>query len=155
MKNVYTAMIIFSASTLSFAGAGGAKHGHNSTHWDAPSHAKEQSNPIAYTQYSRQQGEDIFNKNCVSCHGVKGRGDGPLASAINPKPTNLMAMSGKHKDGDFAWKISTGKGAMPAWKGILKKSEIWHLVNYIQVLSSDIQVTQKKTTHDHAKNHAH
>ena len=34
-------------------------------------------------------------------------------------------------------------------------SEIWHLVNYIQVLSSDVLVTQKKTTHDHAENHAH
>jgi len=148
MKNVYTAMIIFSASTLSFAGAGGAKHGHNSTHWDAPSH-------VAYTQYSRQQGEDIFNKNCVSCHGVKGRGDGPLASAINPKPTNLMAMSGKHKDGDFAWKISTGKGAMPAWKNILKRSEIWHLVNYIQTLSSSMKISQSENKHKHSENHGH
>ncbi len=155
MKQIYTAIILFSVVSLSFAGVGGGKHGHGNTHWDAPSHAKEQVNPIAYTQKSYRQGEDIFSKNCISCHGIKGRGDGPLASTMNPKPTNLMAMSGKHKDGDFAWKISTGKGAMPAWKGVLKRSEIWHLVNYIQALSSSVKVVQKKAEHKHAQTHDH
>jgi len=155
MKQIHTAIIIFCTASLSFAGAGGSKHGHDNTHWDAPAFAKAQSNPITYTQSSRQQGEDIFIKNCASCHGVTGLGDGPLSSTIKPRPTDLRTMSGKHKDGDFAWKISTGKGTMPAWKGILKRSEIWHLVNYIQTLSLSVKVTQKKTKHERAQTHGH
>lgn len=62
-------------------------------------------------------------------------GDGPAAATLNPKPANLVAMSGGHPDGDFAWKIKNGRGAMPAWKSILKENQVWDLVNYIQALN--------------------
>jgi mono/diheme cytochrome c family protein len=43
-------------------------------------------------------------------------------------------MAGHHPPGDLAWKIETGRRAMPAWKGILTKNEIWDLVNFIRAL---------------------
>jgi mono/diheme cytochrome c family protein len=43
-------------------------------------------------------------------------------------------MSAYHSDGDLAWKISHGRGAMPAWKSILKSKQIWDLVNFIRRL---------------------
>jgi len=62
MKQIHTAIIIFCTASLSFAGAGGSKHGHDNTHWDAPAFAKAQSNPITYTQSSHQQGRTSLSK---------------------------------------------------------------------------------------------
>jgi mono/diheme cytochrome c family protein len=33
------------------------------------------------------QGKEVFVKtNCNSCHGMEGKGDGPVAAALDPKP---------------------------------------------------------------------
>lgn len=34
-------------------------------------------------------GKDLFTKHCASCHGPGGKGDGPAATALNPKPADL------------------------------------------------------------------
>ena len=36
-------------------------------------------------------GKTTFTTNCMSCHGPSGKGDGPLAAALNPKPRDLSA----------------------------------------------------------------
>jgi mono/diheme cytochrome c family protein len=91
---------------------------------------------------------------CVSCHGFKADGNGPLAKVLSPKPSNLRMMSKMHPDGDFAWKIANGRGAMPAWKDKIKQRDIWAIVNYIQSLSL-IQLTKTESPHDHANQHGH
>lgn len=35
------------------------------------------------------QGAQIFQRNCVSCHGIRGDGKGPLAAQLKPQPTNF------------------------------------------------------------------
>jgi len=35
------------------------------------------------------QGKTLFAVNCASCHGTGGKGDGPAAAALNPKPRNF------------------------------------------------------------------
>src|SRR6185503_5050018 len=34
------------------------------------------------------QAKEIFKSRCATCHGNEGRGDGPGAIALNPKPRN-------------------------------------------------------------------
>ena len=36
-----------------------------------------------------QQGARLFQAQCAACHGPRGHGDGPLAAALDPKPTTL------------------------------------------------------------------
>jgi high-affinity iron transporter len=36
-----------------------------------------------------EQGAHLFADNCAACHGATGRGDGPAAAALNPKPANF------------------------------------------------------------------
>ena len=48
-----------------------------------------------------------------------------------------MAMSGMHEDGDIAWKIAVGRGAMPGFKEKLSQEQIWDLVNFIQSLKNN------------------
>ena len=153
MKKIFTTTLIsLTLMNVSFAGAG-----HDSQHWDAPFYVKYwYNNPVSANMHSVNQGEQIFQKNCISCHGKSARGDGPLAKTLMPKPTNLRMMSGMHADGDFAWKISNGRGAMPAWKETLKQEQIWHVVNYIQSLSKRMKMAKNEPSHTHNdQSHGH
>ena len=48
-------------------------------------------------------GKELFVKtNCNSCHGMEGKGDGPVAAALDPKPRNFTVGNFKfdaNKDG--------------------------------------------------------
>ncbi|MEW6330493.1 MAG: cytochrome c [Pseudomonadota bacterium] len=101
-------------------------------HWMAPAEAARRGNPIPADNVSRERGRKLFEANCASCHGLTGRGNGPIAARLETLPADLAAMAGQHPDGDFAWKISEGRGAMPAWKKILSEKQIWDIVNYLQ-----------------------
>jgi mono/diheme cytochrome c family protein len=35
------------------------------------------------------RGQDLFEKDCVQCHGAQGMGDGPAAATTNPRPRNF------------------------------------------------------------------
>jgi len=104
-------------------------------HWMAPPQQAKRHNPVPPTPASTARGEALFQAHCASCHGVKGEGDGPAAAGLSPRPANLKEMSAHHSDGDLAWKIATGRGAMPAWKGNLKLKQIWDVVNFIRRLA--------------------
>ncbi len=45
----------------------------------------------------KQQAKQIFNVRCAVCHGATGKGDGPGAAALNPKPRDYS---------DAAWQAS-------------------------------------------------
>lgn len=107
-------------------------------HWNAPAQMTERVNPMKRTTESLQRGKELYKKNCISCHGDEGRGDGPVASALKQKPADLVAMAGHHTGGDFAWKIAEGRGAMPGWKESLTEEQIWDLVNFIQNLEKRV-----------------
>ena len=34
--------------------------------------------------------KQLYEKNCIACHGVKGNGGGPLAKTMEPLPTNFL-----------------------------------------------------------------
>ena len=45
-------------------------------------------------------GSDEYRTSCLSCHGVGGRGDGPLAQYLTVKPTDLTALA-KNNGGQY------------------------------------------------------
>lgn len=130
---------------------------HAGMHWASPKEASERINPIKSDKDSIARGAKSYATSCVACHGEKALGDGVLAASLDPKPTNLKAMSGGHKDGDFAWKIANGRGAMPAWNSSLSENDIWDLVNFIQNLKNEDHSSQSKQKNDNQKhkNHKH
>jgi mono/diheme cytochrome c family protein len=95
----------------------------------------DQRDPVA--------GKVTYDKVCGMCHGPAGKGDGPTAAVLNPKPRN-------HTDGnymnalkdDYLFKIvkeggqSVGKSQlMPGWAAQIKDPEIWNVVAYIRSLA--------------------
>ena len=82
-------------------------------------------------------GKKIFLQYCSPCHGPKGLGNGPAASAFNPRPANYTDPNGvpKMTDAQVIEVITKGKGSMPAWGPILKSDQIVQVVAYIRALS--------------------
>ena len=98
--------------------------------WKAPAEAKATKNPEKGTDVGKKSVET----NCVPCHGPSGKGDGPAAAALNPKPANWTSDKvKKESDGELFWKISNGRGPMPPWKHLPEK-ERWQIVNHIRSL---------------------
>ena len=46
-----------------------------------------------------QSGKDTFQQSCAVCHGDRGRGNGPAASALTPRPADLSMMT--KRNGSF------------------------------------------------------
>lgn len=44
---------------------------------------------VVLAQGSPPKGKEIYAKQCAGCHGPDGKGDGPAAAAINPKPRDF------------------------------------------------------------------
>jgi mono/diheme cytochrome c family protein len=87
------------------------------------------------------EGKKLYKTNCTTCHGDTGLGDGPAASALDPKPQPLAHTVAGESDAYLFWRISTGgsaepfKSAMPAWKTVLNEQQIWQLIAYLRKLS--------------------
>jgi|GEM_PF-6604617 len=77
-----------------------------------------------------------FTTYCSACHGRSGKGDGPAAIALQPKPRNLTDSNFQKKrtDDELVTVILSGKGAMPSFKAQLTEIQIRDLVGYIRTL---------------------
>ena len=93
-------------------------------------------NPILPGPESIAAGRLRFDEDCASCHGSGGRGDGPLASQLNPPPLDLAVHVPLHPDGALFSFIKWGvEGtAMPSFAERLEDEQIWHIVNFIQTI---------------------
>ncbi len=84
-----------------------------------------------------EQGKTIFQERCASCHGFEGKGDGPRAPFLSPRPANLIsAGTSIQTDEELLNVITHGKPrtAMPAWKDLLTDRQRQDLVAYIRSL---------------------
>lgn len=103
--------------------------------WTAPVKAAKQANPVPSTTKSVAAGKSLFRQQCVVCHGTKGKGDGPAAVALKPRPGDLTSIVvAQQKDGEIQWKIVNGRAPMPTFGKALKTEQIWQIVNYIRTL---------------------
>ena len=79
-------------------------------------------------------GRDSFEFYCASCHGTTGKGDGPTASVLKTRPTDLTSLA-RRNDGAFpevrVVEVVTGTGrqvdahgssGMPVWGPIFADS---------------------------------
>jgi mono/diheme cytochrome c family protein len=98
-------------------------------------------NPIPPNIDSVTAGGELYQRNCVPCHGITGRGDGPVGLTLNPPPADLTIHTapGVHPDGQlFLW-ISDGfpgASAMPAFRSVIPDEDRWNLVNYLRTLNN-------------------
>ena len=94
-------------------------------------------NPVVSNAASIKAGQALYAKNCRHCHGLRGRGDGPLAPK-DPKPADLTDAKWDHgaSDGEIFALIWNGapapKSEMKGMKGTLTEKNVWEIVNYLR-----------------------
>lgn len=83
-------------------------------------------------------GADLFAKQCAPCHGSEGKGDGPAAVALTPRPPDLTdpERMGKLTDEQLLELLSKGKGAMPGFAALLSPEELAAVLEYVRSLSA-------------------
>lgn len=93
-------------------------------------------NPIPPTISAVARGREIYIERCAVCHGDNGRGDGPAAAGLNPKPADLRVhLAAGHTDAQlFDW-VSNGYpgSAMPAFRNELSDENRWNVLNFMRV----------------------
>lgn len=103
--------------------------------WVAPTRASKKPNPEHADNNSVDAGKRIYERECLSCHGAKGMGDGPKSADLQRRPGNLADPAmWNQTDGALFWKISEGRAPMPATKTLLSEGERWHVINYVRTL---------------------
>jgi mono/diheme cytochrome c family protein len=83
------------------------------------------------------QGERAYDSLCLSCHGIYGRGDGPLDSTLPSPPRDLSAPAYQQQvtDQELFRIISEGKGAMPGTMDVLSVADREAVVAFVRLLS--------------------
>lgn len=101
-------------------------------------------NPLPLQAAVVERGAALFQANCAMCHGQSGRGDGPAAAGLNPKPADLTAAHvDDHTDGDIFWWLNYGIAgtAMPSFEHRLSDRERWQLIRFIRSLRHGVPET--------------
>src|SRR6185295_3854902 len=91
--------------------------------------------PMAPAQWPNLiSGKQIFQNTCSKCHGTLGKGDGPSAAPLNPKPANFLdpkkmeAVTPFHAFNTIRLGVpGTGMTAFPAYSD----QDTWNLAFYI------------------------
>jgi mono/diheme cytochrome c family protein len=108
----------------------------DSSNWIAPASADELINPIEVSEESIAQGSAIYKRNCRSCHGRNGDGQGVEAAELSTPATDFTNPSFiDQTDGSMYWKISEGRNDMEAFKNVIEEDEVWNVVIYIKTLA--------------------
>jgi mono/diheme cytochrome c family protein len=107
--------------------------------WHAPASADAVTNPVKPTPANLKEAQELYQKNCVICHGPKGASNGPAAGSLPQKPANFTdaKMMQKATDGELFWKMTTGRPPMPSWQDKLSETQRWELVNYLRKLTQE------------------
>jgi cytochrome c oxidase cbb3-type subunit 3 len=85
-------------------------------------------------------GREVYLDRCVSCHGSKGKGDGPIARGLSGPPVgDLSDARWKHGDRPEQVRAVIADGvksaAMPGWKGSLTPDQIDAVSAYVYYLA--------------------
>ena len=100
------------------------------------------SNLLTPTKAQLAQGEKLFKMDCAPCHGLDGKGDGPAAASLNPKPRDYSVTTGWVNGrllSDMYKTVSEGipNSAMVSFAGALSANDRLAVIDYIRANFGD------------------
>ena len=123
-------MIAFVATNVSMAQKAGGP-------WTVPAKYKSMKSSVKAGDPSiNSVGKDLYNKNCKSCHGAKGLGDGPKAAGLKTSTGDFSSAKFQaNTDADIYYMSFVGRDEMPNFeKKITDEADRWAVVGYIRTL---------------------
>lgn len=102
-----------------------------------------------FTKEDVSKGEIIYQQYCANCHGVTGKGDGPMAASLRIQPADFTdtAHASYYSDRGRLWIIQNGIHGTPmvGWSDTLGAEGTMHVYAYVQSLREQ----GKHMSHDH------
>lgn len=113
---------------------------------DAP---KVKTEPVKATPVAADldAGKKLYQRWCTQCHGDQGKGDGPAADFVYPRPRDFTLAMFKVRttpsgqlptDHDLFNIISRGLPgtSMPAWEKFIPENDRWQLAHYVKTFDT-------------------
>lgn len=134
MKRMLLFVLVLFALIISACGNSSPDTNSSATLDSIPPEFAGKTNPFGADAVTA--GAEVFNANCVPCHGPQGHGDGPASAALSPQPKNLAELQKTAADDYLFWRINNGKEgtSMVAWRGVLTEEQIWQVIAFIRTL---------------------
>jgi mono/diheme cytochrome c family protein len=126
---VFTAVLFITANVAMAQKAGGP--------WNTPTKYKTMKSTVKAGDASiATVGKDLYNKNCKSCHGAKGLGDGPKSASLKTLIPSFADKAFKGlPDGEMYYRSFVGRDEMPNFeKKVLDEGDRWAIVGYLKTL---------------------
>jgi mono/diheme cytochrome c family protein len=104
--------------------------------------AEKLANPVEASPPVLARGKELYTLACVACHGVEGRGDGPLTeqTTMRPSPRNFTnpEFQRLRSDGELYWVLNHGihESQMMRMDFFFTDNELWTLVRYLRTLGA-------------------
>ncbi len=105
--------------------------------WNIPEKYKTMKNPYAGQKDLINVGKMLYAKNCKSCHGTNGKGDGPRAAGLTTHPGDFSNVTWQknNTDGDLYYMAIIGRDEMPNFeKKIPDEQDRWSIIMYLRTL---------------------
>lgn len=103
--------------------------------WKVPEASAKMKSKVKADESSIAAGKEIWVKECKSCHGTKGLGDGTKAEKIDISCGNFSSAEFQAlSDGELFYKTKEGRKPMPSFKEKLDDTALWQVVAYMRTL---------------------
>ena len=104
--------------------------------WPVPAADLAVKNPVKSDAVSIKDGKALWIKNCESCHGSSGKGDGAKAGNLKITCGDFsVADFKKITDAELYYKITKGRKPMPTFEKKLSDNERWSVINYMRTFA--------------------
>jgi high-affinity iron transporter len=94
-------------------------------------------------QIDLAEGRQLYERNCATCHGIAGRGDGPAARGLNPKPPAVGDAAAMHDVSPATMyritSVGIGGTPMAGYAATLTPDQRWNVVSYLIALRASPQ----------------
>jgi mono/diheme cytochrome c family protein len=104
-------------------------------------------NPLAAANRGQweKDGEVLYGKFCVHCHGASGGGDGKVGGKLPGPPPAYNGALKNLPEGKIFHSITYGKNSMGPHSSLLTQEERWKLVCYVQKLQGPKEAANDST----------
>jgi hypothetical protein len=81
--------------------------------------------------------DTLYAQRCLNCHGLSGRGDGPVAANLPGPVPDFRDTVQKKSNSQIRKIIARGRGVMPAFEPALRPAEINDMLQMVRFLSRE------------------
>jgi mono/diheme cytochrome c family protein len=92
---------------------------------------------LPFDAATEARGKALFAVHCTACHGIEGKGDGPVSAKFPPAPNLRHVSICKRSDGFLYGTLTAGGKAMPPMREGTTSRDRWALVAFVRAMQRE------------------